>query len=531
LIKRRDFLIGSAVAATSVAAGLSIPSIARASERTLTFIPESNLANPDPVWSFSTVVRNFSHMVWDNLFGLDSALNVRPQMIQDYEVSNDGLLWRMRLREGLKFHDGEPVRAADCVASVSRWMKRDVFGQQIELSLNELRAVDERTFEFDLKRPFPLLPNALAKTATMVCFIMPERIAKTDPFEQITEYVGSGPFRFLNDEWQPGIRASFAKFDGYVPRNEASDLTSGGKNVLVDRVEWHTIPDASTAAAALQAGEIDWWQNPTADMLPLLRGSDGVVVQTLDDFGVIPVMRNNFLTNPGSNEKFRRALLPALNQADFLAAAVGDPALTRAGVGVFTPGSALANDAGLEVLTGPRDLEKAKQLLAESGYAGEKIVFLAPTDYPGINAVSQVGADLMRRIGINVELVETDFATMLQRRNNRGPVEDGGWTVFCTTVEGVNMVDPASHTAIVGNGEKGWAGWHESPRLAGLRNDWFAAPDLAAQQAIARDIQTTTWEEVPYYPLGQWFQPTSHRNTVSDIPRAPFPLFWNVKKA
>jgi peptide/nickel transport system substrate-binding protein len=527
----RRHLLGGA-AATAALSRLARPALGRGAERTLKFIPEGNLQNPDPVWSTSTVARNFGYMIWDTLYGLDESLTPKPQMCEGHELSTDSLTWRFRLREGLRFQDDTPVRAADCTASIARWMKRDGFGQRIEASLNELRAVDDRSFEFRLKRPFPLLLTGLAHPVANVCFIMPERIAQTDSFQQIREYVGSGPYRFLRDEWQPGALAAFARFEGYAPRQEAPSFVAGGKQAHFDRVEWIVIPDAATAAATMQSGEADWWQSPTVDLLPVLRTARNVVVERLDDYGNVGVMRFNMLHPPFDNVKLRRAILPALDQADFMNAAMaGDKDLSRTGVGVFTPGSPLANAVGLETLTGPRDIERAKRLVAESGYKGEKVVFIAPTDYPILYAECLIGSDLLSKLGLNVDFQGTDWGTMIQRRNNRDTVDKGGWSAFCTAWEALNLVDPGSHYPIFGTGLKGWFGWMESQRLEDLRTAWFEAPDLQAQKRVAEQIQNAVWDEVPYYPLGQYFQPIARRSNISGVVRSPFPLFWNVRKA
>lgn len=530
-MRRRSFMTALG-AATLASTRLSRPALAATAAKTLKFIPEGNLQNPDPIWATTTVARNFGYMIWDTLFGWDSHLTSKPQMCEGYETTDNGLTWRLRLRDGLKFHDGTPVRAADCVASVQRWMKRDSFGQRIDASLNELKAIDDRTFVFRLKKPFPLLAHGLGKPTTNVCFVMPERIARTDPYKQINEYVGSGPYVFNRSEWNPGALASFHRFDGYVSRQETPDFVAGGKPTYFDRIEWNIIPDPATAAGAIQSGEEDWWQNPTFDLLPVLRKAPGVVVDLLDEFGVVGVMRFNMLHPPFDNVKLRQAILPAIDQADFMNAATGgDPKLSRVGVGVFTPGSPLANDAGLAVLTGPRDFAQAKKRVAESGYKGEKVVFLDPTDYPALNALAQVGADLLGRLGIKVDVQGADWGTVVQRRTNKDPVEKGGWSAFCTTWEGLNLVDPGAHYPILGTGEKGWVGWFSSPKMEALRTAWFEAPDLAAQKKIAEQIQLEVWREVPFYPLGQWRQPIAHGTAITDIVKAPFPLFWNVRKA
>ena len=529
-MKRRTVLAGAAGA--MLASPLPRPALAQGrSLRTLRFIPEGNLANPDPIWTTTTVARNHGFMIYDTLFGVDERLAPKPQMCDGYELSDDKLAWRFRLREGLRFHDGTPVRGQDCVASLARWMKRDGFGQRIAAQLDGMRATDDRGFEVRLKRPFPLLAAALAKPAANVCFIMPEHVAQTDAFTQITDFTGSGPFRFLRDEWAPGALAAYARFEGYAPRQEPPSFTAGGKVAHFDRVEWSIIPDSATAAAAIQAGEADWWQNPVADLLPVLARAPGVRIDHPDKIGQVEIIRFNSLQPPFNNVKLRRAVLQVVNQQDFMQAAYGDETdLYRVDVGVFTPGSAAATDLGMAALTGPRDWAAAKRLVAESGYNGERTVIISPTDYPWLQAFCQVTRELLVKLGMNVDYVATDWGTVVQRRASREPVEKGGWSVFCTGWEGLNLADPGGHYPILGNGLQAWFGWPSSPRIEGLRDAWFNAPDAAAQKAATDGIQAAEWDEAPYVPLGQFFQPIAVRANMGGILDSPFPIFWNARK-
>ena len=323
---RRAFLkaAGSAVAVTA-AGGFPKPAISqRAAARTLRFVPQADLANFDPIWTNAYVVRNGSALVWDTLYGIDERLQPQRQMVETEEVSADGLTWTFRLRSGLKFHDGEPVLAKDVVASIKRWTARDQVGQMIKAIQNELIAVDDRTFRWVLRKPFPRVPLALGKSATPCCFIMPERIALTDPLKQISEHVGSGPMRFVRNDWVPGARAVFEKFADYVPRPEPASWLAGGKRILVDRIEWVTIPDPATAAAALQNGEVDWCEAPIADLVPVLRKNRALAVDIADPLGNVGALRINHRQPPFNDVRARRAVLMAMSQEDYMRAYVGD---------------------------------------------------------------------------------------------------------------------------------------------------------------------------------------------------------------
>ncbi len=526
-MRRRRLLAGAAAAGMTGAIGLPRPAIGQGASRVLKFVPQANLANPDPVWTTATVSANHAHMVWDQLWSFDEALMPRLQMLAGVTTSENKLSWRLALRDGLMFHDGEPVRSQDCIASLARWMKRDGMGQRIAAQMNGMKVVSDRTFEISLARPFPLLPMALANN----CHMMPERMATTDAFQQIGEYVGSGPFRFIRDEWVSGSRAVYARNEKYVPRSEAPSNMAGAKVVNVDRVEWHITGDPATAAAALQTGEIDWIEKPLADLLPVLQRAQGVVVEGTDLLGEIGIIRFNHLHPPFNNQKMRQAVLALADQKDFMAAVMGPGSPhARTGVGIWTPGTPLASDAGMEKITGPRDVAAAKKLVTEAGYKGERVVILAPTDFPTLNALAQVTRALCDTLGLNVEYVATDWGALVQRRASREPVEKGGWSIFCTSGGGFTFSNPAVYTALWGTGQKAWFGWPTSPRIEALRDAWFDSTDLATQQRIGSELQLAALEEVPFVPTGMWRSPIGRRSNVTGILRAARPLFWNVRK-
>ncbi len=528
-MKRRTLLRAGTAA---LAVGLARPNISRAAGTgVLKFVPQADLAVLDPVWTTAYVTRHHGMMVFDTLYGSDSKFQPQPQMIEGAQTTADGKQWTLTLRDGLKFHDGTPVLGRDCVASIQRWGKRDAFGQALMAATDELTAPDDKTIQFRLKQPFPLLPAALGKVGVNICPMMPERLAKTDPFTQVTEMVGSGPFRFIANERVPGAKVVYERNAAYVPRSGgAPDWTSGPKVVNFDRVEWNVIPDAATAMGALQAGEADWWEQPTFDLLPLLRKTSNVTIETLDPTGAPSMMRFNQLFPPFDNPAIRRALLGAVDQSDFMTAVAGtDPAMWRDKVGYFPPGSPLASDVGMQVLTGPRDMAKVKQDLAAAGYNGEKIVVMVATDLPVLNAMGEVGVDMLQKAGMNVDAQETDWGSVVQRRASRKPPADGGWSIFFTSFNGIDQFTPAGHLGLRGNGTNGWFGWPTEPKLEELRAAWFAAPDAAAQKKIGEQIQAEAFESVPYIPLGEYFQPTAHAKTLTGLVKG-MPLFWGVTK-
>ena len=531
-MKRRTLL--KAIGA-GTAGALAAPAYARAdSQTTLKFIPQIDLAFLDPVATSAYVTRNHGYMVWDTLYGQDGNFEYQPQMVAGHTIENDGKLWKLTLRDGLVFHDGTPVLAKDCVASIKRWARRDAFGGTLMAATDEVSALDDKTIQFKLKKPFPLLPAALGHVPNNMCAMMPERLALTDPFKPITEIIGSGPFRFLANERVPGSRNVYAKFDKYVPRQGGkADWTSGPKVVNFDRVEWTTIPDAATASSALQNGEQDWWELALVDLVPQLSKNAKIRVATQDPTGLVQMMRPNFLHPPFNNPEFRRALLFAMSQQDFMESIVGpDPKAYHVPMGTFCPGTPMANEAGLAPLLGKRDLARAKQMIKDSGYKGEKVVMMVPTDYTDLKANADVAAELMRQLGINVDYVAMDWGTMLARRAKKDPPDQGGWSVFFTGQSGADMLSPATHVPVRGNGDQpsGWPGWSTIPEIETLRTAWFDAPDEAAQKKICAQIQESAMTNVPYYPLGQYYTRTAYRSNLTGVLNG-FATFWNVKRA
>ena len=525
-LNRRAVLRGLA------AAPLAAPGIVRAaSQRELIFVPQADLAILDPVWTTATVTRNHAFLVFDTLFGQDETFKAMPQMAEGAVADADGKDWTITLRPGLMFHDNTPVLARDCVASLARWGKRDAFAQALMAATDELSAPDDKTIRFRLKKPFPLLPDALAKMTAFLPVIMPERLAKTDAFTQVQEMVGSGPYRFVASERMAGARVVYEKFAGYKPRESGvASWTAGPKVANFDRVVWQIIPDSATAAAALQEGEIDWWETPPNDYLPTLRAKPQIEVKLVDPTGQIAILRMNQLLPPFDNPAIRRVVLEAVSQADYMTAVAGtDHAMWRTGVGVFPPGTPFASSDGLGVFSDTPDYAKVKRDLAAAGYSGEKVVLLSVSDLPVLTAECAVGADMFRKMGMNLDEQVMDWGSVVSRRAKKEPVGQGGWNVFFTGWSGTDMFNPAGHLSLRGNGAGGWFGWPTAPKIEALRDAWFDAPDLATQQKICAQLQLQVLEDVPYVPLGQYFVMEAFRKNLTGV-LTGFPMFWNLKR-
>jgi peptide/nickel transport system substrate-binding protein len=529
---RRSFLKSVAGAgALTAAGGLATPAISqRIAASTLRLVPHADLANFDPIWTTAYIARNAGLLVWDTLYGMDNKLQPRRQMVESESVSPDGLTWTFRLRAGLKFHDGEPVLAKDAIASINRWAARDSMGQMLKAVENELVAVDDRTFLWALRKPYPKILLALGKIGTPCCFVMPARIAATDPFKQINEYVGSGPMRFIKDEWKPGAQAVFEKFADYVPRQESASWLAGGKRIVSDRIEWVVIAEPATAAAALQNGEVDWLELPLPDLVPTMRKNRNLVVDIADPLGSIGTVFFNHLFPPFNDVRARRAFLMALSQEDYMRAYVGnDDRMWKPLPGYFTPGSPLYNEEGGEILKGRRDLDAAKRLLTECGYAGERVTSMAAQDTANHKAWGDVTADLLKRLGMNVDYAAVDWGTVVARRAQKSPPGQGGWQIFHTFFYGVDCVDPTSKI-IRANGDKAFFGWPNIPQVETEVAAWYEAKTLEEEQAITRRLNKAALDNAIYAPLGVFLQHQAWRKNVTGVAQGPLPFFWGVNK-
>ena len=523
---RRSFLASSGAAAGVLAA----PALAQPA-RVLKFVPEADLAVLDPVWTTSSQTTQHAFLVYDTLFGLDAAFQPQPQMLAGSTAEEGGRTWRLVLRDGLLFHDGSKVLARDCVASIRRWGLRDPFGQALLAAADDIAAPDDRTIVLRMKYPFPV-PTALGKSTANVCAIMPERLATTDAFKAVTEVVGSGPFRFKADERVPGARVVYERNPAYVPRERGEVSGSAGPKIVhFDRVEWSILPDPATAAAAIQTGEIDWLLTPNADLIDGLRKRRDVSIRVLVAAGAVSCMRFNQLQPPFDNPALRRALLPAITQSDYMVAVNGDDrARWKDGIGYFSPGTPMANDAGMAALTGPRSLDAAKRALAAAGYRNERVVLLGPADVPYAKILADVTADLFTRLGLNLDYQVMDWGTLVQRRAKTEPIDQGGWTVFQTNWPGPDQANPAGHVFLRANGRSAAPGWPTSPRLESLRDEWLRTESLSEQQRIARAMQLQAFEDVPYIPLGQTISPSALRADLRDVVEGQA-VFWNIRRA
>jgi peptide/nickel transport system substrate-binding protein len=514
--------------ALTAAVSLSAFAVPASAQKTLRAVMNSDLKIIDPIWTTAYISRNHGYMVYDTLFALDAKGEIKPQMVDTHTVSADGLLYTFTLRDGLLWHDGQPVGSDDCIVSIKRWAARDTLGQKLMTFIDAIEPKDAKTFTIKLKQPTGLVLAGLSKPSSNAAFMMPKRIAETDPNKQISEAIGSGPFVFKHDEWKPGDKAVYVKFDKYKPRAEPPSGLAGGKVVKIDRIEWRSIPDNQTQINALLAGEIDYVEQPLWDLLPLVKKDPNVRIFDFNPLGVQYAFRFNWLHKPFDDPKVRAAVWQAFNQKDFLDAGPGHPDYYTLCKSYFPCGSPLANET---VMAGLLDgnAARAQALLKDSGYDGSTITILHSTDTPSIAPLPAVAKSLLEKAGFKVELVSSDWQTVVQRRTKKEPPAQGGWNAIVSAWGALDIADPVTTAFLNASCDKALFGWPCDAEVEKLRDAFARETDPAKRNAIADAVQKRALEVTTHIPLGQYKQPAAVRNTVQGLVLAWVPVFWQAE--
>ena len=523
---KRPLLAAATLMSTALLLG---GAAAQAQTKTLRFVPHADLKILDPSFTTAYITRNFGYMVYDTLFAQDAKGTPKPQMVDKYTASKDGKQWSFTLRPGLKFHDGSAVTAADCVASLQRWGARDSIGRAMGAAGAEWKAVEANNFTLTLKEPFGLVLDALAKPSGFPPVIMPERLAKMPATAPLTEVMGSGPFLFKRDEWVPGNKAVFVRNPNYVGRAEPPSGLSGNKKPHFDRVEWLYLPDSNSSTAALKNGEVDLIEQVPPDYITPLRADPNVKLGSGGSYQGFIVM--NQLHPPFNNPKVRQAVLHAVNQEKFVAG-MGYPLdmrLTYCSTW-FICGGPNQTDAGAEPFRKP-DLAKSKQLLAEGGYKGEKIVVLLPTDVTYLNAAALVTIQTLKSIGMNVDAQSSDWATITARRAKKEAPEAGGWNVYVTVAGEFDVNSPVTNAYLSAACGNALPGWPCDKPLDELRTAWIRETVPAKRKELLDNFQTRAFEAVPYAYFGQYSPAYAARKSLKNLDQYwGIPTLWALDK-
>jgi peptide/nickel transport system substrate-binding protein len=526
---RRTLMAGTAAA-------LAAPGFAHAQprpprNRTITAVLHGDVPTFDPIWTTANMAAYHGAMVYDTLFGIDERVTPQPQMIGRHGLSEDKLTLTMELRDGLKWTDGTDVSARDCVASLRRWAARDGAGQHMMERVTSLDAQGAKTIVIRFREPYGIALDAMAKTSTPLCFMMREREAMTDPMQKIETTLGSGPFIMNERETRAGSQYVYDRNPNYVPRGGPPSWIAGGKQVHVDRVIFQNMPDVQTAVSALQAGEVDYVEQPPIDSVPQLEADRDIAIGQRGPLGDVGWIRLNFLHPPFNNRLARQAVLHAVNQESHLRATFVNPRFYSTCPSFLSCGTPMENRANTDWFRTPPNVERARQLLRESGYNGEPVTLLQATNILYMTNSAQILAQELRAIGMNIQMVPMDWAGVVQRRAVKAPPAQGGWNIFITSADALSSSNPIWAAAHAATGERGWFGWPSDERHEQLRNAWVAAPDMESRQKVAEEMQANAWNFVPHVYYGQWRNPTAYRRNTSGWIEMPGVVpFWNVRK-
>jgi peptide/nickel transport system substrate-binding protein len=527
----RRTVLKSGVAAGTLAA---LPRRSRAqaappANKTIRAVMEADLRVFDPVWTTADITSYHAAMIYDTLFSVDSELAPQPQMVSKWSVSDDKKLYTFELRDGLGWHDGTPVTAADCVASIRRWAVPDPGGQAMMERVRDISKKDDKTFIISLKEPFGPLLDQLAKPIR--CFMMREKDAMKPATEQVSANIGSGPFVWNATEAKPGVQYVYDRNTKYVPRPEPLSGAAGGHVVKIERVVWENIGDQQTAMAALQRGEIDFYETPPTDLLGQLQSDPNIKVDVLNEGGNIVIMRMNFLHKPFSELKARQAMLYLVNQNDMMKATFGDPKYYGSLDSIFGTHTPYVNDENTDWFRHGVDLDKARQLFKDSGYNGENVIVLQATNVAVMSNCEQLIAAQLKKIGVNATLAPSDWGGVVTRRSVKASDDQGRWDIFVTWDSDYSHSDVIGLPTFQASGDKAWYGWPKSDEFEALHAKWADAATLAEQKALARQMQKVWWDFVPTLLLGRFTQPVAYRANTKGWTHMPEMIpFWNVEK-
>jgi peptide/nickel transport system substrate-binding protein len=523
----RRSLLSLAQISLAVLAGSVLPHTgALAQNNVLRVVPHSNLAVLDPIWTTAYMSRNHGYMIYDTLFGTDENAKIKPQMVESWTESADHRLWTFKLRKGLEFHDGKPVTSEDVVASLKRWGARDAMGNSLMQFVQRMDTPAPDTFRIFLGEACGFVLEALGKPSSNPAFIMPKRVADTDPFKQIDDSTGSGPYIFKKDEFKPGDKAVYLKNTKYVPRSEPPSGTAGGKRVYVDRVEWNlALRDAQAQVNALQKGEVDIIEQLSFDHYEAVKNNPDIQLPKFANIGLQYMARFNHLMKPFDNVKVRQAALAAMTQEPFLRAQVGVKELYKSCASMFICGTPFGSTAGSDIQA-KSNMKKAQDLLKASGYDGTPIVIMKPTDLASIQKLPDVAAQLLRQAGFKVDLQAMDWQSLVGRRAKKD-----GWHMFLTAWGAFDVWNPISNPAMDTRGEKStWFGWATDDKMVVLRNEFMRATDEAVKKKLADQIHTRAFEIATHAPLGEFDAPMAARKNISGFFITNNNIYWNLKK-
>ncbi len=454
--------------------------------------------------------------VFEPLFTYDARYEIVPMLADSYSVSGDGTSYTIRLRSGVRFHDGQEMTAEDVAASLRRWLElSQVGGRYIRPILRSLSATDRYTVRIELTEPSGVLLPALAQPVQMAA-IYPARIAQQAGGSPISEFVGTGPFRFV--EWQPNRYIRLARFDAYRPRPEPPSGYGGARAAYVDELRFIPVPDVGTRVAGVRTGTYHVATDITTDLYDSLRADPSLQMLVMKPYGWAVAVFNN-RKGVMSNPKMRQAFLAALDMDEILAGTFGNPVFYRADPGLLFRETPWWTDAGASRYN-QKDPARARRLLQEAGYRGEVVRWVTSQQYDWAYRPALIASEQLKRAGFNVVLEVVDWATVFQRRSNPDLFD-----VFSTSFIFSPGVSPPTQPVLL---NANYPGWWENPEKERLVAQLVREVEPKARYALWARIQELFWEDVPAVKFGDFFNFSVARRSVQNYQNTADMFFWNV---
>lgn len=466
----------------------------------------------DPHSSTTTLTFVVGYHVFEGLYTLDEEFKPIPMLAQDLpKISEDNLTYIIKLRSGLKFHNGNPVTASDVVASLNRWGKMNSYGKTFYQNVEDIKVLDEETLELKLTEPngTTLLNLSMLNGGA---FIYPKELVEKYPDTPLQEFIGTGPFEFV--EWKPNQYIKLVRFEDYQPVDFPANGFGGEKIAYVDELRFIPISDEMVRVTSVEGGEYDF-----ADFIPVDEYERLKNIPDIEAVASAPRawFAFNFNKRAGimSDVKMRQAFLAALDMDPILAAGYGDEAFWRVDPSIMLKEQFWWSDVGKEKYD-QGDIEKAKQLLEEAGYKGEAIVLMSgPLEYN----LSLAAKNQLEKAGFNIDLQSMEWATLAERRNNPEL-----WDIYSTGV--TFRADPTMMVVL----NPTFAGWWESPELLDLMNKLGKETDGEKRYQLMEQVQELFYREVPTVKVGDYANLRIFTKKLKNYQNMNEMFFWNVWK-
>lgn len=463
--------------------------------------------------STAIIMMEIGRNIFETLVALDENLVPQPLLAESIDRSDDGLTYTFNLREGVLFHNGEEMKAEDVVASMNRWLENSPLSDTI--GNDAFQETDEYTVTVELDEPVSDLLDIMAGLGRgQYTPIMPKEIVESATESGVSEYIGTGPFKFT--EWRQDQYIHLEKFEDYQSIDSAASAISGKREALVDDVYYYFVADDSTRLAGIQTGEYDVADNMPFDSYDQLQSMDGV------NMYVAPSGTQNIIYNKKegimSDVKLRQAVNAALNTEAIMLASFANENLYELEHGYMsTDQTSWASSAGSESYN-QNDIEKAKQLAEEAGYNGEEIIIMTTSDYDYMYNTAVVAQEQLKSAGFNAKLDVYDWATSIDRRN-----DPANWDIFVTSTAFVTS--PSQLLALDPN----WGGWTSDPQITELMEQIRLSTTQEDADEHWDTLQGYLWDEyLPMTIAGHHHRIVAARDHVKGLEVFPGAIPWNT---